>query len=258
MIFLGSKEGFASHNGCSELLSIHMKDILLSLSIKKNNEIINTVIPTIYIPSNLKNLHNFPGIYSDQLPKKCFIDNDNIILTSPWGSVETLLKIDLISGNIKNYIISSCDNTYSIDFENENKDDSNNNNNNKNSDENIVNKMSCSILDMAKNQDVSVYTHNILLSISSPSSPPKICILKLKNENEKEISQNENVKNVILTTKSILKPMAITRKKMMKSVILNSEKNENISNNKRLKFTKFCIPNFSNRYIFICRYMLLF
>jgi hypothetical protein len=236
MVFLGNKDGFLSHNGCSELLSVDISDILKCLSDKEDNKIIKTIIPTIYRPI----MNEFPGIYSDQLPRNCFLNDDNIVLTSPWGSVDSILITNLTSGIIKNHIISFSNNEYRIDVSDDH-----------NIDDDSIKGLSCSILDIAKQSDyIHDNSHNILLSISSPSSPPRICILKTFN-----FIKDISFMNSLLST-NILKPMAITRKKMMKSLNIenkggnnfnNKKKGENNDNNKRLKFTKFSVPNLSNR-----------
>ena len=193
MIFLGSKEGFASHNGCSELLSIDVADILKSLNRAKernkemndnitvnegvvdkmNIEIqeetmkVNTIVPTISGSSSTNTKQSdesFPGIYTDQLPRNCFLNNDYVIMNTPWGSVESMITVEISTKEISK--ISFPYTNIAI----ENKD-----------------KISTVILDIQKKispkssiDDNDEYINDILISISTPSSPQIIGVLNLK------------------------------------------------------------------------------
>ena len=230
MIFLGSQEGFASHNGCSELLSIDFADILKSLDGAKernkemNNDnavnegvvdkmnieiqeetiIINTIVPTISgscSTNALQSDESFPGIYTDQLPRNCFLNNDYVIMNSPWGSVESIIMVELSSKEI-----SKVSFPYSnIAIENEDK-------------------MSTVILDIRKeagsrssSNDYDEYINDILISISTPSSPQIIGVLNLKI-----VTGGQSHSSAIRTSLKIppknYKPnlMPITRKKNTK------------------------------------------
>lgn len=114
MVFLGSRKGFASHNGCSELLSVDVADIIRSLEIssekgsiekgeKKAIEI-TTIVSSVggACTSEQSQLENsFPGIYTDQLPRNCFLSNDCVVMSSPWGSVESLIAVHLPTKSIQ-------------------------------------------------------------------------------------------------------------------------------------------------------------
>ena len=240
MVFLGSKKGFLSHSGCSEILSVNVNDVIKSLDNKnnennknviKNNIIVDTIVPTVYnvINDNDKNNWNndndndndennnqndnsintpFPGIYSDQLPKNCFLNNDIIIMTSPWGSVESLLLVEISTKKVEKIMrpngIKNSDlinnfnrisfvlldvnrvKTISVMNRNDNNDADNNNcgNNNENRNE------------LKENKSL---TSNILLSISSPSATAVIGILTVtinKRKNDyNDISNNNNNNN---------------------------------------------------------------
>lgn len=125
MIFLGSKLGFASHNGCSELFCIEVPDIIQLLveatakakerkdgstgDDKKNDRLSNdilmkTIVPSVACPAIEKGRHmtlKFPGIYADQLPRNCFLNDDCVVMSTPWGSVESIITVILSTGIVR-------------------------------------------------------------------------------------------------------------------------------------------------------------
>ena len=202
MIFLGSRNGFLSHSGCTEILSVEVNDIIKLLNKnkedgmdEKNDIIVNTIIPTVHAVNDIqenitgntdKNLHgdeneniiktSFPGIYTDQLPRRCFLNDDLFILTSTWGSVESLILVEISTKKVEK-IVNPKGTT--------------------NSD--IVQKfgqLSCVLLDINKVKSISCNNskndknknqigmddndtciNNILLSISSPTATAIVAIL---------------------------------------------------------------------------------
>ena len=242
MVFLGSKEGFASHNGCSELLSIDVVDIVKSLSIAqaRNKEVnsdaekgekriggdvqeeertqISTIVPTVpgCCPSESTKLQNaFPGIYADQLPRNCFLTDDCVIMSSPWGSVESTIIVEISTKKIHKVQIPYKN----IASEN-------------------MGKISTVILDIQKyiddmNSEESY--HDILLSISTPSSSQVVGVmrvnLKKNNFNSGSDTSVLEISTSLRTPPDCYKPnlMPITRKKNTKITIIsppNAEKND--------------------------------
>ena len=235
MVFLGSKKGFPSHSGCSEILEVNVEDIIECLDLKKSqnddkkeentvkNEImntnsnekditVNTIIDTVFLPKLNSNL--FPGIYTDQLPRNCFLNDNLIIMTSPWGSVETIITVELNTKKVQKIDppkgLIGCQIIKNFD------------------------QLSCVILDINKIKDINgikqkqndeLCSNNILLSISSPSSSPIIAILNIKiNKSDNKSDKNENnEKNNVVT--SLYTPlnytpdrMPITRRKPAKKI----------------------------------------
>eukprot|EP01038_Epipyxis_sp_PR26KG_P010072 gene10072-13535_t len=113
MVFLGSINGFVSHNGCSELFRIDCIKLMNEINnISKDDSIvefsptIETIISQIYKPST-QSPHDslpfgFPGLFIDQLPKNCFINANQLILNSVWGSSDSILKVSLQTNEIIN------------------------------------------------------------------------------------------------------------------------------------------------------------
>ena len=238
MIFLGSKEGFASHNGCSELLSIDVEDIIKSLDRAKerNNKIndntvnegvldkmnvenqeenikIITIVPTILgscpTKSSQQNDNSFPGIYTDQLPRNCFLNADCVIMTSPWGSVENIILVELSTKGIHKIRIPYKN------IAEENKD-----------------KISTVILDIQKSiGSKSMYDdeyHSLLISISTPSSPQIIGVLNINLKKNRQTSLLD-ISTSLRTPPENYKPnlMPITRKKNTKTTnIIQTEETE--------------------------------
>jgi Acylamino-acid-releasing enzyme, N-terminal domain len=185
MIFLGSKKGFATHNGCSELLSVQVPDIIRSLAEattreeerkddstgneKKDERLsyeiqINTIVPTISCPGTTEtssSFGTFPGIYADQLPRNCFLNDDCVVMSTPWGSVESIIAIHLSSGKIEKINIP----LENVSVENRSK-------------------ISSSILDIKKveQKNTKISQNEILVTISTPSSTQTVALLNLEME----------------------------------------------------------------------------
>ena len=70
MVFLGSKEGFLSHNGCSELFKCDLRTIT---STGLSDTPIRTLVPVVNRPAQAG---GFTGLYTDRLTASCFL-NDN-------------------------------------------------------------------------------------------------------------------------------------------------------------------------------------
>jgi Acylamino-acid-releasing enzyme, N-terminal domain len=185
MIFLGSKKGFPTHNGCSELLSVQVPDIIRSLAEaamreeerkddstgdekkdeRSSHEIqINTIVPTISCPGTTETsspFGTFPGIYADQLPRNCFLNDDCVVMSTPWGSVETIIAIHLSSGKIEKIDLP----LENVSIENRSK-------------------ISSNILDINKveQENTKISQNEILVTVSTPSSSQTVAILNLVME----------------------------------------------------------------------------
>jgi Acylamino-acid-releasing enzyme, N-terminal domain len=241
MVFLGSTEGFASHNGCSELLSIDVSDILKSLKTaqtrnievngdaekgeKRTGEVqeeertkistIVRIVPGSCLSESSKPDNTFPGIYADQLPRNCFLTPDCVIMSSPWGSVESTIIVELSTKQINKLKIPYKN----IAPENEGK-------------------VSTFILDIQNSINNKILDeesfHDVLLSISTPSSSQVIGVLRvtLKYSRGNSSCVGIGISTSLRTPPENYKPnlMPITRKKNTKitniSPPLNAEKGE--------------------------------
>ena len=241
MVFLGNTEGFASHNGCSELLNIRVSDILKSLKTAqtRNKEVngdaekgekriggevqdeertkITTIVRTVpgsCSSESSKPDNTFPGIYADQLPRNCFLTDDCVIMSSPWGSVESTIIVELSTKIIHKVQIPYKN----IASENEGK----------------VSTVILDIQNSINNRYGQESYHDVLLSISTPSSSQVIGVLRVTLEISRGNSSflGVGIKTSLRTPPENYKPnlMPITRKKNAKitniSPPLDAEKSE--------------------------------
>ena len=222
MIFLGSKRGFSTHNGCSELMSVQVPDIIRSLAEvtareeerkddstgdeKKDDRLsheiqINTIVPSISCPGTTETssiFGTFPGIYADQLPRNCFLNNDCVVMSTPWGSVETIIAIHLSSGKIEK-----------IDIPLENVSVEN------------MSKISSNILDIQKveQKNINISQNEILVTISTPSSSQTVAILNvLMEEDSNGVKSSIAIKLITPPSDYIPNQKPITRLKPSKKV----------------------------------------
>jgi acylaminoacyl-peptidase len=171
MAFLGNKLGFSSHNGSSQLCLINgiLNDIngLYEFNIEPV-----IIIDTVSLPSNsYKN--GFPGLFSDQLPCRCFIERtkplcnidervdvgDFVVLNSQWCSTAVILVVSLSNGTITKLSGSEL-------ISNENMIENNHGKWNNN------NEFSTNVLD--------IQNHQILYSISSPTMTSRVGIYDIE------------------------------------------------------------------------------
>ena len=89
LVFVGRQQPMSTHNGCFQLLS-------LSLTSDEGPKVVLDLVET---PS--EDLA-YPGLYCDQLPRQCFADltGKRVVLSSMWGSRESVSVVDLCSGTI--------------------------------------------------------------------------------------------------------------------------------------------------------------
>lgn len=43
----------------------------------------------------------FPGLYNHSLPKRCFLSDSWVLIDSPWGSVNRMLRVNVHSGKVE-------------------------------------------------------------------------------------------------------------------------------------------------------------
>ena len=87
MVFIGSREGFLSHNGCSELFKCDpttltcLPDTSVPVPEAPVSVTIETLIPVVNRPTHgVDGFNGFTGVYTDRLTASCFL-NDN---TGDW------------------------------------------------------------------------------------------------------------------------------------------------------------------------------
>jgi len=88
LVFIGRKEAMTTHNGCFQLY-------LLELGTTQS---ISRVV--LDIVGNPTTAEEFPGLFTDQLPRQCFVGNNRVILGTAWGSRESVCVVDLESCSI--------------------------------------------------------------------------------------------------------------------------------------------------------------
>lgn len=91
LLFIGSINKVASHNSCFQLLRTSISSTLMPTTV-------SIVVDKVTSPKEYP--RDFPGLFCDQLPRNCFLNSNEIVLTSMWGSSESVLVIQLDSGNV--------------------------------------------------------------------------------------------------------------------------------------------------------------
>lgn len=141
LLFIGRGERLCSHNGC---FSLYSADIVTG-ELKAITAIIGN--PAVEADGSM----GFPGIYADQLPKQCFLDEGRVVLSSMWGSVETAIIVDTATGSIEKLNGRLA----SILFPEYRSDE-----------REVAGSCSCAILD--------VHDGHIIFSCSSPTRPQRV------------------------------------------------------------------------------------
>ena len=142
LLFIGRRDRLSSHNGCFSLFKANLASGELT-----------AITPIVSTPgTGADGLMDFPGVYTDQLPKQCFLDESRVVFSSMWGSIETAIVVDTATGSIERLngrlatILSS---------------------EGKNGDELCrADRCSCAVLDVSAGK--------ILFSCSSPSAAPRV------------------------------------------------------------------------------------
>lgn len=88
LVFLGSVDRVASHNSNFQLLKI-------DLTSPRSPPPVEVVVDKVAIPELPK---DFPGLFCDQLPRSCFVGPRELVLTSMWGSAESVVLVSLETG----------------------------------------------------------------------------------------------------------------------------------------------------------------
>ncbi len=94
--FLGNKSGYVSHNGTQTLYYIHGRGDAAGNSFSYDDEPVE-VLPIVNTPADPS---AFPGIYSNNIPKNGFVSDDEIVLNSVWGSVDSIILVSLSSKSV--------------------------------------------------------------------------------------------------------------------------------------------------------------
>ena len=150
VVFIGSMDRIATHNSCFQLLHLPMT----SSSSPGVNVIVDKVINPGAFPDD------FPGLFCDQLPRYCFLSQDELCLTTQWRSAEAVVQVSLRSGSVSRLeklldiltssgLPSSSSSSLSI--------------------------ASCSVLDVSTDGD-------IVFTASSPSTPQKLGVLNVHSQ----------------------------------------------------------------------------
>lgn len=93
--FLGRSVPMTSHNGCIQLFSVAISAEDVSSPVP--------LTPIISIPSSLptdSTSMSFPGIFCDQLPRRCFVGSGadvSVVLNTSWGSHDAVISVPLSS-----------------------------------------------------------------------------------------------------------------------------------------------------------------
>jgi len=106
LIFIGRREPLASHNGC---FSLFLKEKGMKLD---ELRVVTDIVAAPHIVAEegergtATNGISFPGIFCDQLPRQPFINEGSgslgsVLLTSTWGCRESVIKVDLESGEVQ-------------------------------------------------------------------------------------------------------------------------------------------------------------
>lgn len=106
--FLGSQAGFEEHNGCSELFSAEVVDLLQAIdntgtstaspstsSSPLYRKVVAEVARAPTSAADSGKVFGFPGIYSEALPVRPFSSETSLVMTSQWGSNTAVLAVDL-------------------------------------------------------------------------------------------------------------------------------------------------------------------
>ena len=149
VVFLGSRNGFLSHNGCSELFKC-------AVGGGKIGEVV-TVVDVISNPLNSGSgkVGGFAGLYTDRLSNACFVGERTVLLTSACGSVEALYAVDLDGTNKAVHVqrlLGDAPHAWT----------------------------SCSLLDVSPDTDTAPADKSAaraLLVLSSPADRPRLCVL---------------------------------------------------------------------------------
>lgn len=91
LVFLTSPRGFDTHFGCLSLAKMDLETrqctILVNATEHSHGETV----------ANLP----FPGLFLQQLPTHCFLNNDNVLLNTQWGSCQKVVRVSLQDGSIQ-------------------------------------------------------------------------------------------------------------------------------------------------------------
>ena len=166
IIVLGREEHSLSHSSCYELFRLDSTLNQDKSGCKKwltASAITSTKL--VHVVNVPKTPHDFPGLYVDQIPSRCFIDSEHIVLNTGWYSTEAMVKVNIKTGavvNLNSIIIQSG--AYSKEELDHNND--------------IKLHASCSMLE-ATTYNPHTKSSYIVCTTSTPVTPPRLCLLQI-------------------------------------------------------------------------------
>jgi acylaminoacyl-peptidase len=117
------------------------------------------VIDVVDVPKE-SHLGGFPGIFADQLPERCFLGKDQLLLNSMWGSTATAIYVDLEKKTISPapHFSAALEDT-------------------KGSSTGTFSDASCQVIDVLSASDGGADAdHYILYSVSAPNRPQQLAL----------------------------------------------------------------------------------
>jgi acylaminoacyl-peptidase len=97
LVFLGQEKGFEEHSGCSELFTAMVDDVQGALAGSK--VVYKKVVAQVEAPAQPST--DFPGLFCEALPVRCFAAASKVVLNSQWGSDTVILTVDISSGEVQ-------------------------------------------------------------------------------------------------------------------------------------------------------------
>lgn len=97
LVWLSREEGFDTHNGCFRLSCARW-----DAKAGKLADAPRTLVDVVAVPETP---HAFPGLWVDSLPERCWtLDGSSIYLSSAWGSRQSVVRVDSLSGEIERIV----------------------------------------------------------------------------------------------------------------------------------------------------------
>ena len=95
--FIGREQSLSSHNGCFQLFTIPSAtgntvgtaELVLDINATFKSDLCTT-----------EGITTFPGLFADQLPKRCWLDTDTLVLNTQWGSRDSGCLVTLTTKSI--------------------------------------------------------------------------------------------------------------------------------------------------------------
>jgi acylaminoacyl-peptidase len=99
LVFLAAERPFESHFGCFGLSSVCWK---VGQPVDDSYRLI---LPQVWDPATSGNGCTvsglpFPGLFTVELPEKCFVSSQFALISTQWGSCQKLVRISMADGNV--------------------------------------------------------------------------------------------------------------------------------------------------------------